>query len=85
MTKLFIGNIPNSFDEKQVANWVETFGFPVESVEIIRDRSTGNTRGFGFICLKDGPQESEVVQCLNGQRMGERVMTISSTTYSRAS
>jgi RNA recognition motif-containing protein len=96
MTKLFLGNIPYSFNEKQIADWVESFRFPVESVEIIRDQSTGKPRGFGFVRLKDGQQEPEVIRCLNGQLMGGRVMTVSlvvplddgrgrTGTYSRSS
>jgi RNA recognition motif-containing protein len=76
MTKLFVGNIPHSSDEQQIAAWVEGFGFPVEAAEIIRDRVTGNPRGFGFVRLKNSHRVSEAIQLVNGQRMGERIITV---------
>ena len=51
MARLFVGNIPRTSSEAELQRWVESQGFHVESAQIIRDRSTGKSRGFGFVAL----------------------------------
>jgi len=80
MTKLFFGNIPHSFSEQDITQWVESFGYPVETVEIIRDRSTGNPRGFVFVVLKNGDHAREAIQQLNGEQMDGRTITVNEAT-----
>ena len=53
MPKLFIGNIPHASSDTELSEWVESQGFQVESAQIIRDRSTGQSRGFGFVVLNE--------------------------------
>ena len=76
MEKLFVGSIPHASSESDLKAWVEEHGFAAESAEIIRDRSTGQSRGFGFVVLRDARQIKEAIAALNGQRMGNRVMTV---------
>jgi RNA recognition motif-containing protein len=59
----------------ELQQWVESQGFEVESAQIIRDRSTGQSHGFGFIVLND-ERLKEAISALNGQRMGGRVLTV---------
>lgn len=75
MPKLFIGNIPNASSDAELQQWVETQGFQVESAQIIRDRSTGQSRGFGFVVIKT-TKVRDAISALNGQRMGGRVLTV---------
>lgn len=86
MEKIFLGNIPNAFTETDIAQWIESFGFEVHVVEIIRDHATGAPRGFGFATLKE-ERSSQAIQQMNGERLGGRVITVSSATplASRAS
>ena len=76
MQKLFVGNIPHASTDEELQAWVESQGFQVESAEIIRDRSTGQSRGFGFVTLHDGIDAKNAISALNGQRMGRRVLTV---------
>jgi len=76
MPKLFVGNIPHAASDGELQQWVESQGFQVESVQIIRDRSTGQSRGFGFVELPDGAKVREAIASLNGQRMNGRVLTV---------
>ena len=76
MSKLFVGNIPHSSSDLELQQWVESQGFQVESAQIIRDRSTGQSRGFGFVVLNEGMKVREAITALNGQRMGSRVLTV---------
>ena len=76
MTKLFVGNIPHSSSDVELQEWVESQGFHVESAQIIRDRSTGQSRGFGFVVLNEEWKMKDAIIALNGQRMGGRVLTV---------
>jgi len=76
MARLFIGNIPHSSSEDELERWVESQGFRAESAEIIRDRSTGFSRGFGFVTLTEEWRLREAIDALNGQRMGGRILTV---------
>ena len=75
MSRIFVGNIPHSSTDGELQQWVEAQGFGVESVQIVRDRSTGQSRGFGFVVLNDGNLKAAIAS-LNGQRMGGRVLTV---------
>jgi RNA recognition motif-containing protein len=76
MAKLFVGNIPHASTDVELQEWVESQGFQVESAQIIWDRSTGQSHGFGFIVLNDGQTLKDAISALNGQRMGGRVLTV---------
>src|SRR2546430_5859680 len=76
MPKLFVGNIPHVSSDVELQEWVESQGFHVESAQIIRDRSTGQSRGFGFVVLNEEWKLKEAITALNGKRMGGRVLTV---------
>jgi len=76
MPKLFIGNIPHAASDAELQQWVESHGFQVESAQIIRDRSTGLSRGFGFVMVSEDTKAKDAISALNGQRMGSRVLTV---------
>jgi len=76
MPKLFVGNIPHASSDVELQQWVEAQGFQVESAQIIRDRSTGQSRGFGFVVLNEEWKLKDAISALNGQRMGGRVLTV---------
>ena len=80
MEKIFLGNIPNAFTETDIAQWIESFGFEVHRVEIIRDHATGTPRGFGFATLTEDGRSSQAIEQMNGERLGSRVITVSAAT-----
>jgi RNA recognition motif-containing protein len=76
LPKLFVGNIPHASSDGELREWVEARGFPVKAAEIIHDRSTGQSRGFGFVALVDEGKAKEAILALNGGRMGGRILTV---------
>src|SRR5436189_2082125 len=76
MQKIFVGNIPHVSSDTDLQQWVESQGFQVESAQIIRDRSTGMSRGFGFVVLNEEWKLRAAISALHGQRMGGRVLTV---------
>jgi RNA recognition motif-containing protein len=80
MQKLFIGNIPHNSSEGELQEWIEAAGFSVERAEIMRDRSTGQPQGFGFVLLKDEWRIKEAITALNGHKMRGRSLTVNETS-----
>jgi RNA recognition motif-containing protein len=64
----------------ELRKWIEARGFRVESAEIIYDRITGRSRGFGFVSLDDKEDVSKAVHELNGRHMNGRVLTVNEAT-----
>ena len=76
MSRLFLGNVPHRATEENIQEWIQSQGFIVESVDIIRDRMTGNPRGFCFASLLDADQLDEAIKQLNGKMMSGRPITV---------
>jgi RNA recognition motif-containing protein len=80
MDRLFVGNLSHTSSEMEVQHWVEGKGFSVATTLLIRDRSTGQSRGFGFVELEEESKINEAIAALNGQRLGGRVLTVNRAT-----
>jgi RNA recognition motif-containing protein len=76
MRKLFIGNIPHASSEAELQQWIEAAGFSVQTAEIIRDRTTGQPRGFGFVLLKEEWRIKEAIRALDGRKMHGHSLTV---------
>ena len=51
-TKLFVGSLPWSVDDKALQTAFEEHG-TVVSAKVVKDRDTGRSRGFGFVEMED--------------------------------
>ena len=80
MLRLFVGNIPNACTEIELREWFEQHGHDVGVAQIMRDRITGHSRGFGFVELRDTSNLEETVGQLHGQSLSGRVLTINAAT-----
>ena len=76
MSRLFVGNIPFSQSEDDLKDWFEVHGFGVSRTEIIRDKTTGQSRGFGFVEVHDGLAAQDVITALNQKELGGRRLTV---------
>jgi len=76
MPKLFIGNLPHSSSDAELQLWVEARGFRVESVQVMHNRVTGKSRGFGFVTLSNDVDVQSAISVLNGRRMNGRILTV---------
>lgn len=73
--KVFIGGLPFSTSTGelgQLFNQVEG----VESVEIVTDRDTGQSRGFGFAQMATSEAADEAVRKFNGYALGGRTLRV---------
>jgi len=75
-TKLYVGNLPFTATEDDVREFVSGSGHAVESVQIISDRDTGRSKGFGFVTLAPGSDIHRAEEELNGQKLEGRALTV---------
>jgi len=74
-TKLYVGNLPFETTESDLQALFEGTG-PVSTVNIIRDRATGQARGFAFVEMSDVEGAQRAVAELNQHQLGGRSLTV---------
>jgi cold-inducible RNA-binding protein len=75
-SKLYVGNLPHSTTDGTLNDFVTNAGFQVASAVVIRDKLTGQARGFGFVELVEGEDLQRAVAGLNGQALEGRTLTV---------
>jgi len=73
--KIYVGNMPWSVDDDQLAELFEQYG-EVASAVVITDRDTGRSRGFGFVEMNDDDQARTAIEALTDHQMGGRSLTV---------
>ncbi|MBV8553020.1 MAG: RNA-binding protein [Acidobacteriaceae bacterium] len=76
MTKLFVGNLPYKATEADVQAFFAEAGVHVDSVNILRDRFSGEARGFGFVEINDDALANQAVQACNGRALMGRALVV---------
>lgn len=69
--KLYVGNLPYSVTDQQLREVFGAFG-RVDSVELITDRFTGQTKGFGFVEMSDNSEADVAIKSLNETNLSGR-------------
>ncbi|MEY4355739.1 MAG: hypothetical protein RLZZ89_807, partial [Cyanobacteriota bacterium] len=67
--RLYVGNLPQSFDQKELENMFAAVGAGVRFKAVL-DRETGGCRGFGFVNVDDAKLTDEVIAQFNGREYG---------------
>jgi len=73
--KLYVGNLPHESGNSELENIFEPYG-TVESAQVIMDRDTGRSKGFGFVDMKTDQEAQAAIAGLNGQMSGGRSLTV---------
>lgn len=73
--KLYVGNLPYSIDSSGLQELFQAHG-TVESAEIIADRETGRSKGFGFVQMGSDDEATAAINALNGQMYEGRALTV---------
>jgi RNA recognition motif-containing protein len=74
-TKLYVGNLPYQTTETDLQALFETSG-EVATISVVRDRATGQARGFAFVEMKDAEGASNAISQLDRQEYGGRNLTV---------
>ena len=73
--KIYVGNLPWSTTSADLEAMFAEHG-PVSSAEVISDRETGRSRGFGFVEMESEEGMQAAVNALNGHEMNGRPLTV---------
>jgi len=74
--KLYVGNLPFSATEDQLQEWLSQAGVTAAAINLIRDRFTGQSRGFAFVEINSDEDAERAVNALNGQNLGGRNLVV---------
>ncbi|HEX9739353.1 MAG TPA: RNA-binding protein [Ignavibacteriaceae bacterium] len=70
-TKLFVGSLPWSVDDKTLQDAFEEHG-TVVSAKVVKDRDTGRSRGFGFVEMENSADAKNAIAALNNSELKGR-------------
>src|ERR1700729_1656961 len=73
--KLYVGNMSYDMDSSSLQTLFSSHG-TVQSAEIISDRETGRSKGFGFVEMGSEAEAAAAIAALNGQEHGGRALTV---------
>ena len=73
--KLYVGNLSYDVDSSSLEQLFASHG-TVESAQIITDRDTGRSKGFGFVEMSSDDEAQAAISALNGQEHGGRALTV---------
>jgi RNA recognition motif-containing protein len=73
--KLYVGNLSYQVDSSELEQLFGQHG-QVVSAQIINDRDTGRSKGFGFVEMANDDEAEAAIAALNGQEHGGRALTV---------
>ena len=73
---IYVGNLSRELTEDELRQAFEAHG-QVTSVNIIKDRYSGESRGFGFVEMATKSEAQAAINELNGTSLGERTLSVS--------
>ncbi len=74
-TKLYVGNLPYQTSESDLQTLFESVG-AVSAVNLVRDRATGQARGFAFVEMSDSEGAQRAINELDKHQYGGRSLTV---------
>jgi cold-inducible RNA-binding protein len=73
--KLYVGNLSYGMTDSDLQNLFSPHG-TVQSAQVIMDRDTGRSKGFGFVEMDGGEQAQAAIAALNGHEVNGRALTV---------
>jgi cold-inducible RNA-binding protein len=74
--KLYVGNLSFKATEEEVSALFVELGLQPDSLSLLRDRFTGQPRGFGFAEFNNDAQAEKAVEALNGKDFMGRALVV---------
>ncbi len=74
-SKLYVGNLSYNVTSSDLEQLCSQHG-TVNSAEVIQDRDTGRSKGFGFVQMGSDDEAQAVIAALNGQEHDGRALTV---------
>jgi len=73
--KIYVGNMPFNMTEEQLRGLFEAYG-KVDSVNVVQNRETGRSRGFGFVEMGDANEAKKAIEALNAKDVEGRPLNV---------
>jgi len=73
--KLYVGNLSYNVDSSQLEELFSAHG-QVVSAQVINDRDTGRSKGFGFVEMSSDEEAQAAIAAMNGQQHDGRALTV---------
>jgi cold-inducible RNA-binding protein len=73
--KLYVGNLSYDMTDQDLEKLFEQHG-TVQSAQVVKDRDSGQSKGFGFVEMKTDQEADAAAAALNGQSVGGRALTV---------
>jgi RNA recognition motif-containing protein len=73
--KIYVGNLPHSTTEGSLRQAFEAHG-TVNTADLIKDKFSGESRGFAFVEMPTQSEANAAITALNGQDFGGRTLTV---------
>nr|KAJ0221074.1 hypothetical protein LSAT_V11C200072250 [Lactuca sativa] len=80
--RIFVGGLPYYFTEVQIRELLESFG-PLRGFDLVKDRDTGNSKGYGLCVYEDQAATDVACAALNGLKMGDKTLIVRRATISK--
>ena len=74
--KLHVGNLPKDLSNEQLNDLARAFGV-VESAEIVKDRTSGESRGYGFLVFGNADEAKAAITGMDGKDVNGQVIRVS--------
>jgi RNA recognition motif-containing protein len=74
-SKLYVGNLSYDVNSSDLEQLFAQYG-TVQSAEVISDRDTGRSKGFGFVQMGSDEEAQAAISALNGQEHSGRSLTV---------
>lgn len=72
---IYVGNLSQDITEEDLKEAFEAFG-RVDSITIIKDKFSGETRGFGFVEISSKAEARSAIEGLDGKEVKGRVLSV---------
>jgi RNA recognition motif-containing protein len=73
--KLYVGNLTYGTDSSALEQMLSSFG-EVKSAQVVMDRDTGRSKGFGFVEFSDAQAANAAIAAMNGKDIDGRSLTV---------
>lgn len=73
--KLYVGNLSKQISEAQLTDLLTPFG-KAEKIGIVKDKGTGESRGFGFAEFADAAEANAAIAALNGKEVEGQALKV---------
>jgi RNA recognition motif-containing protein len=74
--KLYVGNLPYQASEADLESWFSQAGVSIDGANVMRDRFSGEARGFGFVEIGNDEEAARAISTCNGKELMGRALVV---------